>query len=104
GDDAGRAAALAAHRDDGARHRGRHAAAGVWDRRGFADAAAAGHRRHRRNYDLNGALAGDYAYDLLPSNKEGPVESIARRKSHAAISSAAAGHGAGSGVRAEHAI
>ena len=43
-----RATASAAHRDDRHRRRLRHAAAGVCARRRLADAAAAGHRGHRR--------------------------------------------------------
>ena len=52
---------LAAHRDDGHGRRGRHAAAVAGAGRGFADAAAAGHRGHRRHPDFDGVVADDYA-------------------------------------------
>ena len=74
GDHSGRTAPAAADRDDGAGGGGRHAAAGARARRRIADAAAAGHRGHRRHPDLDGAVAHHHAGDSV-SYLEAPLAS-----------------------------
>ena len=54
---AGQPAPSAAHCDDRPCDHGGNASAGLRPGRRVADAAAAGHRSHRRNPDLNGAVA-----------------------------------------------
>ena len=69
-DDPGRTTPSATDPDDRAGGRGRHAAAGAGARRGVADAAAAGHRRHRRNLDFHGAVADHHSGGaLLPQSR-----------------------------------
>ena len=48
----------------------RHVAAGLCAGRGLADAAAAGHRRHRRAVHLHGAQPGGHAAGLLPADAQ----------------------------------
>ena len=61
---------VASHRDDRAGHRRRNAAAGLRPGRRFADAAAAGHRRHRRHSDLDGAVADHHPRGALLSRRQ----------------------------------
>ena len=62
------AAPAAPHRHDRHRRGLRHVAAGLCPGRGLADAAAAGHRGHRRPVHLHGAEPGGHAAGLLPAD------------------------------------
>ena len=65
--DAGRPPPLASDPDDRAGRSRRHVAAGPGAGRRFANAAAAGHRGHRRNHDFHGAIADHHSRGPLLS-------------------------------------
>src|SRR5215469_13914003 len=72
-DDAGRAATIASDCDDRTGNGRGNVAARFRHRRWLADATAVGDFCDRWNLDLDGAVAGDYADDLLSADSEDAI-------------------------------